>query len=58
LRGIHVFLIFVLLALQLTRFDFAFTLQARSFVLIELPLPGLDSLAQIIDLLVQASSSF
>src|SRR6266404_2114734 len=54
LRGVYVFLIFVLLALQLPRLGFAFALQTSLLVLAELAGAGVEALAQIVDLFVQS----
>src|SRR5258708_39877389 len=53
LRRVYVFLVFVLFALQLPRFGFAFALQAGLLVWTEFSAAGIDARTQIVDLLVQ-----
>jgi len=53
LRRVYIFLVFVLFALQLARFGFAFALQARLLVWTEFSAAGIDARTQIVDLLVQ-----
>src|SRR5713226_8519220 len=54
LRGVYIFLVFVLLALYLPRLDFALALQTREFLRAEFAGAGIDALPQIVNLLVQS----
>src|SRR5258708_21275149 len=53
LRGVYVFLIFILLALRLASLYFTLALEAESFLRTQLSLAGVKTLPQVVDLLVQ-----